>query len=420
VERTLPGVDASRDELLPFVGPAASLPLWSLLARLPFDAARSVWLTLLACAWAALLWSALALARVPWNARLTIAGAAIFTGFCGPLISDVALGQAALVSACAVSVAMLALDRRWRIAAIAAACVAAIQPNLAVVLAARATNRRNIVLLGLAAVVFFALTLAIGGGAGGLSAYVHRLAAHGDGERFILIQYSIPAILRSFALSAGTARSAGTIVAALTIAGIASVMLRFRTATLATRAIAIALLPFVIPFFHEHDFVIVLIPVLLLGVSRDTRVRVLAGCGAMCACVDWLGVAQRPHTALMTASLAAAVAFGWPAYSACTRRREFAIPLATCVLVGVIAIPLALAHPATVWPDMLGGFHAAPGADASAVWAAEQQRSGLAALDPAWGVLRAIPLLGCALLAAAGLIATRSPASTDADLTSAV
>src|ERR1700726_4519039 len=46
-ERTIAGVDASRDELLPFAGPAASLPLWSLFARLPFDAARIVWSVLL-------------------------------------------------------------------------------------------------------------------------------------------------------------------------------------------------------------------------------------------------------------------------------------------------------------------------------------------------------------------------------------
>ena len=75
-ERTIPGVDATRDELLPFAGPAASLPLWSVLARLPFDAARVVWLILLAPAFAILAVAAAALAHV----RLTAARAAIACG----------------------------------------------------------------------------------------------------------------------------------------------------------------------------------------------------------------------------------------------------------------------------------------------------------------------------------------------------
>ena len=42
-ERTVPGVDASRDELLPFVGPPATLPLWSVFARFPYATAAGLW-----------------------------------------------------------------------------------------------------------------------------------------------------------------------------------------------------------------------------------------------------------------------------------------------------------------------------------------------------------------------------------------
>lgn len=34
-EKTIPGVDLSHNETLPFVGPPAGLPLWRALARLP-------------------------------------------------------------------------------------------------------------------------------------------------------------------------------------------------------------------------------------------------------------------------------------------------------------------------------------------------------------------------------------------------
>ncbi len=64
IERTIPGVDASRDEVLPFVGPAASLPLWSLFARLPFDVARIIWMAVLALALLALAVAAATLAHV--------------------------------------------------------------------------------------------------------------------------------------------------------------------------------------------------------------------------------------------------------------------------------------------------------------------------------------------------------------------
>jgi hypothetical protein len=47
------------------------------------------------------------------------------------------------------------------------------------------------------------------------------------------------------------------------------------------------------------------------------------------------------------------------------------------------------------------GFHAAPAADASSVWAAEARAAGLTKREPAWGLLRGLPLAGCLVLAAA-------------------
>src|SRR6202011_4122617 len=61
-ERGIAGVDTSRDEMLPYVGPAAALPLFGALARLPFSAAVVVWTASLVAAFAALVLAALALA----------------------------------------------------------------------------------------------------------------------------------------------------------------------------------------------------------------------------------------------------------------------------------------------------------------------------------------------------------------------
>ncbi|MFY9631886.1 MAG: hypothetical protein WAJ94_09810, partial [Candidatus Cybelea sp.] len=60
---------------------------------------------------------------------------------------------------------------------------------------------------------------------------------------------------------------------------------------------------------------------------------------------------------------------------------------------------LAIHHPAPVWPGALGLFHAPHGADAAAIWLAEQRANGLLAVAPVWAFLRTLPLLGCALLA---------------------
>jgi hypothetical protein len=198
-ERAIPGVDAGRDELLPYAGPAAALPLWELLARLPFVVARDLWVALAVAALAALAGAALVLAGIVPSA-FDVAAVVLFAAVSGPAISALTLGQAAPLSAAAVALALVALQRRsaW---AIAAAFVAAIQPNLAVPLAAYLTRGRAALLLALAAGAFLAATLAVGGGPAGLATYARRLAEHGAAERFIAIQVGVPAIAASFGAS---------------------------------------------------------------------------------------------------------------------------------------------------------------------------------------------------------------------------
>jgi hypothetical protein len=341
--------------------------------------------------------------------------ALLFGALCGPVVSDISLGQVAIVAAAAVATAFVALKRRsaW---AVIAACIATLQPNLALPLAARLTERRTIALLALAAVAFLALSFVTGGGPAGFAAYLQLLGEHGSGERFILIQYSIPAILVTFGIAQSSATLVGDAAEFIAFAVAAYAAFRFRSSPALVAAIAVALLPWGVPFFHEHDFVIEVIPALVLCAAASMRVRALAGAASVCVFVDWLLVAQRPHAALQTAALAVAIACAVIAYA---QRAPHALPplapLATAAILIAGAVPLALAFPAPTWPDTLGAFHALPGLDASAVWAAEQQRAGLTALVPAWGVLRLIPLLGCAALAAAGVLAASETRVTAPD-----
>jgi hypothetical protein len=407
VQRTIPGVLTTRDELLPFVGPAASLPLWWLLAHEPYIEGAVVWTSLLALALVILVTAALGLRAPP--GRIEILAAGTFAFAAGPTISDFALGQLALVSAAGVAVALYAFGRGspW---AILGTFLAGLQPNLALPLAVAFVRPRSTVFIALAAGAFFALTLALGGGLAGLAAYVHVLGRHEDAERFVSIQHTVPVILASFGIARATALAIGTAVAGAVVAFAVAAAIRFRDRLPIAAAIAIALLPLAIPFFHEHDFVLEIIPAIVLLSVPDTRVRTLASIGAILALVDWFGLAQRQPAQLQISALAIATACALGAYGArgALRRRDLA-PLAVVVVLLGIAIPIARMTPAPVWPDAMSTtFRALPGSDASSVWAQEQRASDLDRDVVAWGLLRGIPLAGCALLAFAGFRCRRS------------
>jgi len=407
VQKTIPGVVTTRDELLPFVGPAPSLPLWSLLAREPYEEAAVVWTSLLTLALVVLVAASLGLRAPP--ERMEIFAAGVFAFAAGPTLSDLSLGQLALISAAGVAGALYAFRRNspW---AILATFLAALQPNLALPLAAALTRRRVVASVALAATAFGALTLALGGGLAGLAAYVHHLERHADAERFVSIQHTLPVILASFGTPRSTALGIGTAVGLIVVGCALAAAIAYRKRPEIAAVIAIALLPLSIPFFHEHDFVVELIPAIVLCAVSDARVRTFASAGAILVLVDWFGLAQRQPAQAQIATLAIAVACALGAYQARgTLQRRDLIPLAVVVVLLGIAIPVARAAPAPVWPDAMSlTFRATPGADVSSVWAQEQRASDLDRDVAGWGVLRALPLTGCALLAFAGTRCRRS------------
>src|SRR5579872_1105014 len=169
-ERAVPNVDTSHDETLPFVGPAPMLLVMRALALFPFDAACRIWGALLAGAMLIVVFGGLALAGAPRRAEVVL-GAAILAGAYGPLTSDVALGQIALISAAGIVATLLLLRARAWLAASFGAVIAALQPNLALVLLARATDLRALAAFALGALFFFALVVA-GGGMDAIARYV--------------------------------------------------------------------------------------------------------------------------------------------------------------------------------------------------------------------------------------------------------
>lgn len=405
VERTIAGVDASRDELLPYVGPAAALPLYGALARLPQPLAVRMWSGLLALSGGLIAIAALLLAR---TRRITaLLAAFVVTMASGPGTSALVLGQAALISAAGIACALLAYAHRRYAAGTLATLIAGIQPNLVVALVARVRDRATLASAACAAVIFGVLTVLAGRGVAGITDYLHTLREHGTAERFVTIQHTPAAIARAFGISPNVAVTFGTAIAILAVLATAALIVRARLSARDGALLALTALPLAVPFFHEHDFVVEAIALVALGATARGRARVLAGVAAALVAVDWFGLAQRNEADAEIIAQGLAVAFAFVALGASRRatRADFA-PLVAFLAVSCVAVPLARAHPAPTWPDLLPPAYRAPAfASASAVWAGEQRAAGLEAQEPAWGALRTIPVAGCIALGGAILLA---------------
>ena len=411
VERTIDGVDPARDELLPYVGPAAALPLFGALAHLPHAVAVRVWTALLAGALAAVVLAAFALTGVP--RRDGILGALVFAIAASPTISDIALGQIALLAAAGIACALVAYAQRTNGATFAGGALATLlagaQPNVALALIARVRDARAAVPAALGAAAFGALTLAAGGGPGGFAAYLQRLGAHARAERFAAIQHTPAAIAYALGAPVQFATVLGVLVALAAIAVTVVVTVRARLDAQDGTLLALAALPLAIPFFHEHDFIIELIPLLVLALCARGSARVFAGVASILVFVDWFGLAQREGAQVQIIAFGFAVACAFVSLGTAPRilRRDL-VPLATLLVLAAIAVPFAQRAPAPVWPDALpDGYRAPTQADASAVWADEQRVAGLDAAVPTWGALRALPLVGCVLIGVAVVLRGR-------------
>lgn len=393
-ERRVPGVDAARDELLPFAAPPSTLLLFGVLARLPYRVASGTWLALLGIALLALVTGALWLAR----ARVTVTpfvGALVLAAAFGPITSDTALGQLAL-PAFAAAVLTVLLAGVWGFPSALFACAALSQPNVVLGLVSQLGRNRRTVAIAIGVLLAFAFG-AIACGLKWPLDYVAVLAAHGAAERFVAIQFTPAAIAYGFGAGIAGAAYVALACALATIAlGIA--ICRRVPDRFARFAAFSALLPFVTAFFHEHDLLVAYPAVIWCALRTRNGVRAVALAATLFAGVDWLGMAQRPTgiaqiILLAVAAAAAFCALGEPSL------RQLAPPIvAMALLLGAAAVA-AHGHPLPVWPDALGRFRASPGASAATVWLEEQRANGLLTASPVWAAMRAMPLIGCGLLA---------------------
>lgn len=407
-ERRVAGVDATRDELLPFVGPPATLPLWGTLARLSYPAAAHVWTIVLALAALALA-TLVAYASAPLSPITFFAACALAIAF-GPLTSDLALGQVALPAFTAAVIVTLPTSVLSRAIA---ALVAFAQPNVSIGLATQFGRNRATAALAIGGLATYAAA-AIAGGWNWPLRYAGRLWTHGTAERWSVIQITPGAI--AYGAGAPDRLAVSIAVATAVLALISAALLWRRIGDPFARFAAVApLAPFVSTFFHEHDLVVAYAAAGWCALRSAGRTRALALVATLLVAIDWLGLAQRPSGVAQSAALAAAAASAFLAASNTNiarrrqrnrnDRRDPAAGMAMLLgAIGIVAALFAIAawlattHPAPVWPDAIGAFHAPAHASASLVWNQEQLRAGLLAREPVWAFLRLLPLAGCALL----------------------
>lgn len=394
-ERGIAGVDARRDEILPFISPPHTLIIWRLAARLPYEAATYLWWAVLGISLVALVIAILRGSGATMT-FLSFFAAAVFAIAYAPITSDLALGQIALPAFLGAVLVVLFAERHVTLAVLATA-IAFAQPNASLGLAGNIGRHR----VALAILAGAALTYVLGSLMAGWAwpwTYAHAIARHGVAERFSATQFGPAAIAYAFGTTPGVAAIVAVAVALVAVAA-GIVLCRTVRDPFARFAALSALVPFVAGFFHEHDFVVAFAAALWSATRATGAARTIALGGTLLAGFDWLGLAQRPsgiaQSALLEAALFAAfVALGEKA----DLRRAVPVGAGAAAVVAGAAM-LALRHPVPVWPDLLAGFRAPATAGIATIWLDEQRANGLLAAVFAWGMLRSLSLLGCALLA---------------------
>lgn len=397
-ERSLAGVDSTRYEALPFVSPPALLPVLGLIAHLPFEAANAIWRAILIAALGAV---ALLTLRLSGRALTPISVCAIAVatlGF-GPLTSALALGQIALPAFVFVLLAM-----QWP----ATMLFAWMQPNVGLALLSQIGERRGRVALAGSAFVFAASCAAVAG-VSGVIHYVSGLQAHSAAERFSAIQVTLPAIAYGFGTAPAVALAAG-MASALCVIACWILCMREIHGAIERLCLTCALLPLALPFFHEHDLLIVFAPAILYTMRTRGALWFIAAFGACFAATDWLGLAQRPDGTVQTLLLVGAFGSALVAMHERPRASMLLVPASMLLFIACASI-FAHAHPAPVWPDAMRALPAnIQSLDVSSAWAVQQRATGLLDQQAVWAALRALSLVGCALTAVAVYASSRSPA----------
>jgi hypothetical protein len=407
VERTLPGIQPQRKELLPYVGPPLGLPIWAGLSLLPYSLATAAWGIVLALCIVVVtgIPARLAGRRLRGADVVTLV---LFCAACGPIIDGLTLGQAALPAAAALDVAILCAARgRWLGAAAGAFFAVSLKPNLALVLLATVRSAAAVIAYGVAAAITLLGNVVVMHGPRGLLDYLAILPQQTESERFYAYQFTPTAIAFGLGLGRHLSIELGTLVAVAAILAVAAAIAYARASLVDGAAIACAGFPFVVPYVHTVDFVLALLPGLLVIFRARGATWLLGAFGLVLVSLSIFALAQGQAGLIFALVMSVVIPLEIAALCPTIPWKLRLSPLLAVPFVlalGLMAPPERI----PMWPAALPRhFEAAPGAPANATWRRELVASGLETERPWASLLRIVTLGGTLLVGIAMTISAR-------------
>jgi hypothetical protein len=401
IEKTLPGFDPSRLELLPFVGPPLSLLLWAAFGAIPYVGAAAVWgvVVLASAALLMIIPARLAKRRIGRADAVSLLLLALSSG---PLVTGISVGQAALPAVAAVGVAVLcAARRRWLPMTLATIVAGMLKPNDALVIAATVRELAALFVVAGSAIVSVLANASVAHGIRGIITYLHVILNQGASERVYAYQFTPTSIAYGFGMARQAAEALGTVLSVAAIGTIVAAIRLTRANLVDGAAIACAAFPFVLPFEHEPDMVIALLPALLVVFRARGRTWALGAAGTVLLCTNPFALTQGWPGVTFAVTMAAVASLQLAALAPRECRRVRFAPMAVIPLVLAIGL-FAPLHHLPLWPATLPAHVAvAPGASASAVWHDELVASRLEDQPPWVSLLRMLTLCGCACIGVA-------------------
>jgi hypothetical protein len=398
IEQTLPGFDSSRIELLPFVGPPLSLPLWAAFGALPFAGAAIAWGVVLVA-------SAVAIMVLP--ARLAeyrirpgdIPSLLLLVVSSGPIVTGISAGQAALPAVAAVIVVVwCAARRRWILMAAAAIVAGLLKPNDALVIVATLREAVALCVAAGSAIVSGLANLQIAHGLHRLIAYLGVIANQGEAERTFTNQLAPTSIAYGFGMTRQAAGEFGTVLSVLAAGTVVAAVRATRADLTDGAAISCAMLPFVLPYEHVPDMAVVLLPALLVVFRARGRTWALGATGTVLLFINPFALTQGWPGTTFAVTMAAVAALQLAALAPPVCKPVRFVPLAIAPLVLVLGL-FAPAERLPIWPGEPGPrVVVTPGASPSAIWNAELVALQLDTQRPWVSLVRLLTLAGCACI----------------------
>jgi hypothetical protein len=401
IEQTLPGFNPSRVELLPFVGPPLSLPLWAAFSAIPYAGAAFAWSVVLVGCVAVMIVLCARLAERRLG-RSDAASLLLLAVSSGPIVTGISAGQAALPAVAAVVVAVFcAARRRWISMAVATFVAGLLKPNDALVLIATFGELMALYSVGGSAIVSGFANVSITHGFRGIMAYAGVIMNQNAAERTFLFQFAPASIAYGFGLARQAAVDFGAVLTALAIVTIVAAIRWTRANLVDAAAIACTVFPFIPPYEHEPDTVIALLPALLVVFGARGWTWALGATGTVLLFMNPFALTQGWPGTTFAVTMAAVAALQLAALAPLECRPVRYIPLAVVPLVlflGFLAPPNRL----SIWPaPPAARVIVKPGASPSAIWNAELVALQLDTQRPWVSLLRLLTLGGCACIGAA-------------------